>query len=178
MGKKKKENAVEDIGIVTWDKEVAVGAPTLGANLSVQQKGKLKGLFDCYGHVMSGIPWKTNLVSHTNCRHSTASEIDGPIQGMPSLSRLHEGGDGIIEESRSGWQKRGRTPVVSVKKSVDYRKLNALTSIFTLCLEWMRCWTNHVIHVRNVLGRLRVAGLTAKPERCQIGMKRCTYLVM
>ena len=33
----KKENEVEESEIVTWDKEVAVGAPTLGADLIRQQ---------------------------------------------------------------------------------------------------------------------------------------------
>ena len=36
-------------------------------------------------------------------------------------------------------------------------------------------WDEHVVHVRKVLGRLREAGLTAKPEMCQMGM-RCAYL--
>ena len=35
------------------------------ADLSGQQKGQLEGLLDEYGDVMSGIPGKTNLVSHT-----------------------------------------------------------------------------------------------------------------
>ena len=34
----------------------------------------------------------------------------------------------------------------------------------------------HVVHVRKVLGRLREAGLTAKPEECQMGMRKCAYL--
>ena len=32
--------------IVIWDKEVAVSAPTLGADLSGQQKGQQEGLLD------------------------------------------------------------------------------------------------------------------------------------
>ena len=60
-----KDNEVEEIEIYIWDKEVAVGAPTLGADLSGQQKGQLEGLLDEYGDVMSEIPGKTNLVSHT-----------------------------------------------------------------------------------------------------------------
>ena len=36
------ENEVEESEIVTWEKEVAVGAPTLGADLSGQQKGQLE----------------------------------------------------------------------------------------------------------------------------------------
>ena len=51
---------MEESEIITWDKEVAVGAPTLGADLSGQQKGQLEGLLDVYGEVMSGIPGKTN----------------------------------------------------------------------------------------------------------------------
>ena len=56
---------MEESEIITWDKEVAVSAPTLGADLSGQQKGQLEGLLDEYEDVMSGIPGKTNLVSHT-----------------------------------------------------------------------------------------------------------------
>ena len=37
-------------------------------------------------------------------------------------------------------------------------------------------WEEHVVHVRKVLGRLREAGLTAKPEKCQMGMRKCAYL--
>ena len=60
-----KENDVEESEIVIWHKEVAVGAPTLGADLSGQQNGKLEGLLNEYGDVMCRIPGKTNLVSHT-----------------------------------------------------------------------------------------------------------------
>ena len=31
----------------------------------------------------------------------------------------------------------------------------------------------HVVHVRNILGRLQETGLMAKPEKCQMGMRRC-----
>jgi len=37
-------------------------------------------------------------------------------------------------------------------------------------------WEDHLKAVRSVLGRLRQAGLTAKPRKCQFGMKECTYL--
>ena len=60
-----KENEVDESEIVIWDKEITVGALTLGADLSGQQKGQLEGLLYEYGDMMSGIPGKTNLVSHT-----------------------------------------------------------------------------------------------------------------
>ena len=34
----------------------------------------------------------------------------------------------------------------------------------------------HLQHVRTVLQRLREAGLTAKPKKCQFGMDQCVYL--
>ena len=37
-------------------------------------------------------------------------------------------------------------------------------------------WEEHVVHVRKVLGRLREVGLTAEPEKCQMGMRKCAYL--
>ena len=37
-------------------------------------------------------------------------------------------------------------------------------------------WKEHLTHVRTVLGRLRQAGLTAKPRKCQFGMSECAYL--
>ena len=37
-------------------------------------------------------------------------------------------------------------------------------------------WENHLKHVRVILQRLREAGLTVKPTKCQFGMKRCVYL--
>ena len=37
-------------------------------------------------------------------------------------------------------------------------------------------WEDHVRHLREVLERLRVAGLTAKPSKCQLGMSHCYYL--
>ena len=39
-----------------------------------------------------------------------------------------------------------------------------------------RSWTEHLQHLRSVLQRLREAGLTAKPSKCQIGMRHCIYL--
>ena len=37
-------------------------------------------------------------------------------------------------------------------------------------------WEDHVRHLREVLERLRAAGLTAKPSKCQLGMSHCYYL--
>ena len=37
-------------------------------------------------------------------------------------------------------------------------------------------WEEHMQHVEAVLTRLREAGLTAKPRKCQFGMAQCVYL--
>ena len=37
-------------------------------------------------------------------------------------------------------------------------------------------WPEHLEHLRAVLQRLREAGLTAKPTKCQIAMNQCVYL--
>ena len=37
-------------------------------------------------------------------------------------------------------------------------------------------WEEHLMHIRAVLDRLRKAGLTAKPRKCQFGMRQCSYL--
>jgi hypothetical protein len=37
-------------------------------------------------------------------------------------------------------------------------------------------WEKHILHLRTVLGRLRAAGLTAKPAKCQLGNNQCDYL--
>ena len=37
-------------------------------------------------------------------------------------------------------------------------------------------WEDHLRQVREILQRLRQAGLTAKPGKCQFGMETCTYL--
>ena len=37
-------------------------------------------------------------------------------------------------------------------------------------------WEEHVDHIRQVLSRLRKAGLTAKPRKCQFAMAQCVYL--
>ena len=37
-------------------------------------------------------------------------------------------------------------------------------------------WEDHISHVTNVLLKLRSAGLTVKPKKCQIAMGQCTYL--
>ena len=37
-------------------------------------------------------------------------------------------------------------------------------------------WKEHLMHIRAVLDRLRKAGLTAKPRKCQFGMQQCSYL--
>ena len=36
-------------------------------------------------------------------------------------------------------------------------------------------WPEHLASLRNVLERLRTAGLTAKPSKCHFAMKECTY---
>ena len=37
-------------------------------------------------------------------------------------------------------------------------------------------WEEHLTQIRTVFQRLRLAGLTAKPQKCQLGMSRCVYL--
>ena len=37
-------------------------------------------------------------------------------------------------------------------------------------------WEKHILRLRTVLGRLRAAGLTAKPAKCQLGNNQCDYL--
>ena len=37
-------------------------------------------------------------------------------------------------------------------------------------------WEDHLYHLQTVLLRLRKAGLTAKPSKCQYGMQQCVYL--
>ena len=37
-------------------------------------------------------------------------------------------------------------------------------------------WEDHLGHLRDVLTKLRAAGLTVKPNKCQIAMGQCTYL--
>ena len=37
-------------------------------------------------------------------------------------------------------------------------------------------WEEHCKHLRTILQRLRSAGLTAKPSKCQLGMRQCVYL--
>ena len=43
-------------------------------------------------------------------------------------------------------------------------------------IVFSRSWTEHLQHVNTVLNRLRAAGLTAKPKKCQFGMAECVYL--
>ena len=37
-------------------------------------------------------------------------------------------------------------------------------------------WEDHLYHLRTALLKLRKAGLTAKPSKCQYGMQQCVYL--
>ena len=37
-------------------------------------------------------------------------------------------------------------------------------------------WEDHLLHIRQVLQCLQDAGLTAKPKKCQFGIKQCSYL--
>ena len=37
-------------------------------------------------------------------------------------------------------------------------------------------WEEHLKHLEAVLARLKAAGLTAKPKKCQLGMAECNYL--
>lgn len=43
-------------------------------------------------------------------------------------------------------------------------------------LVYSRTWEEHVILLRTVMERLRQAGLTAKPSKCQLGMRTVEYL--
>ena len=37
-------------------------------------------------------------------------------------------------------------------------------------------WEEHLRHVRMIFEKLRSAGLTIKPKKCQLGMTKCVYL--
>lgn len=37
-------------------------------------------------------------------------------------------------------------------------------------------WSDHLAHLRQVLQRLKDAGLTARPKKCKLGMSECSYL--
>ena len=37
-------------------------------------------------------------------------------------------------------------------------------------------WERHLQHIHELFDRLRAAGLTAKPRKCQFGMAQCIYL--
>ena len=37
-------------------------------------------------------------------------------------------------------------------------------------------WGDHIRHIHSILGKLREAGLTIKPKKCQFAMDQCTYL--
>ena len=37
-------------------------------------------------------------------------------------------------------------------------------------------WEDHLSHVEGVLERVRAAGLTVRPKKCQFGMTQCVYL--
>ena len=41
---------------------------------------------------------------------------------------------------------------------------------------YSQTWEEHICHLRDILTRLRAAKLTARPEKCQLGMRHCTYL--
>ena len=41
---------------------------------------------------------------------------------------------------------------------------------------YSKSWEEHIRHITDVLQRLREAGLTIRPKKCQFGMDRCSYL--
>ena len=41
---------------------------------------------------------------------------------------------------------------------------------------YLKSWKEHLQHVRQVLQQLKENNLTAKPVKCQFGMKECYYL--
>ena len=43
-------------------------------------------------------------------------------------------------------------------------------------IVFSKTWEDHLKHIDMVLNRLREAGLTAKPVKCQFGMTHCSYL--
>ena len=43
-------------------------------------------------------------------------------------------------------------------------------------IVYSETWEEHLAHLRVVFQRLREAGLTAKPKKCQFGANRCVYL--
>ena len=60
------------------------------------------------------------------------------------------------------------------------RVINGLAAFAAAYLDdlviYSSTWEEHLTQLRVVLDRLRSAGLTAKPSKCQFGMSRCTYL--
>lgn len=39
-----------------------------------------------------------------------------------------------------------------------------------------KTWEEHLVHLREVLNRLRAANLTAKTKKCEFGVSECVYL--
>ena len=60
------------------------------------------------------------------------------------------------------------------------RLLDGLRDCVGACLDdlvvYSTSWREHLEHLRTIMERLRGAGLTAKPSKCQFGMSHCIYL--
>ena len=58
--------------------------------------------------------------------------------------------------------------------------LRGLEEYAAACLDdlviYSNSWEDHMLHHAKVFDRLRGAGLTTKPRKCQFGMMQCVYL--
>ena len=164
------------------------------SKLPPHQRAELAQLLQRFGDVLSSRPSRTQA-AECRIRMGTASRILLPPYRLPHAYRdivkselVDMEREGIIERSSSEWA----FPIVLVKKKdgslhmcVDYRRL--MDQILIGCIGYAAAyfddviihsntWEDHICHITEVLRKLKEAGLTIRPKKCQFGMERCSYL--
>ena len=126
-----------DADLPLWNDSLD-GTPTVGEQLTEQQKTELQSLLTEFEDVLQPKPGQTTLAEH-HIRTNDAKPVKLPPYRLPYAYReqvrkeLDEMLDsGIIEKSTSEWA----SPIVLVKKKdgtlrmcVDYRRLNSVSQV-------------------------------------------------
>eukprot|EP00731_Ephydatia_muelleri_P034076 Em0046g19a len=162
------------------------GEPTVGDQLSAVQKSQLNKVLETFSDVMSSIPGHT-----TEMEHQVTTTGTRPVR-LPPYRLPHAYRDlvekeikemlvaGVIEPSSSEWA----SPIVLGAPATFQRLMDkvlqgledyAAAYIDDLVIH-STTWEEHLTQIQTVFQRLRLAGLTAKPQKCQLGMSRCVYL--
>ncbi|KAL5497407.1 hypothetical protein EMCRGX_G013874 [Ephydatia muelleri] len=168
------------------------GDPTVGKQLSEVQKSQLNRLLGKFLDVMSSIPGRTTEAEHqvttTGARpvrlppyqlpHAYRDMVEKEIKEMldagvmePEFIKPHSWVLAVMSDAF--WPSGG-------PQRLMYKVLQGLEDYAAAYIDDLvihsATWEEHLTQIQTVFQRLRSAGLTAKPQKCQLGTSRCVHL--